>query len=145
MGVFMITGSFYAITGTISKEIVLISIPVSLLVSAILLTNELRDYEADKSHDLKTLVVRCGLLTGKILYILLVLLAYIVSIILFFNGLFPHLYFIFLGLPFVFLSYHHIIKPEGKRKFAIPFMMIHHIFFGTAFIATYYLNSFSFK
>ena len=55
MGVIMICGSAYAVRGSFAWQDVAISIPLSFLVSLILLANELRDHERDR---------RCGVRTS---------------------------------------------------------------------------------
>ena len=68
MGVFMVLGSYLAITGRWNTDVIWFSIPVSLLVSLLLLSNELRDYEADKRANIQTLVVRLGYQKGSLIY-----------------------------------------------------------------------------
>jgi len=60
MGVLLVTGAYYAVARTLSAGIVLASLPVSALVSLILLANELRDHESDRRHGIRTLTVRIG-------------------------------------------------------------------------------------
>ncbi|WP_338777894.1 1,4-dihydroxy-2-naphthoate polyprenyltransferase [Metabacillus sp. FJAT-52054] len=60
MGVVIILISFYIQTGTISMEAFLISLPVSLLVGAILLSNNIRDLDGDKENGRKTLAILMG-------------------------------------------------------------------------------------
>jgi 1,4-dihydroxy-2-naphthoate octaprenyltransferase len=68
MGVFMVVGSYLAVMGQWRFPIILFSIPISLLVSLLLLSNELRDYEADKQAGIQTLVVRLGYSAGSFIY-----------------------------------------------------------------------------
>lgn len=68
MGVFMVLGSYLAVMGHWNTDVIWFSIPVSLLVSLLLLSNELRDYEADKHANIQTLVVRLGYQKGSMLY-----------------------------------------------------------------------------
>ncbi len=72
MGVFMVLGSYLAVSGQWNTDVIWFSIPVSLLVSLLLLSNELRDYEADKSANIQTLVVRLGYQKGSLIYKVLV-------------------------------------------------------------------------
>ncbi|MEW6042186.1 MAG: 1,4-dihydroxy-2-naphthoate octaprenyltransferase, partial [Elusimicrobiota bacterium] len=60
-GTLVSLGSYYVQTGTFSTEVVFASLPLAILVSAILWINEIPDYSADKKTDKKTLVVRLGL------------------------------------------------------------------------------------
>jgi 1,4-dihydroxy-2-naphthoate octaprenyltransferase len=59
-GTLMSLGAYYVQTQTITAEPALASIPVSLLIAAVLYINEFPDYNADKTVGKKTLVVRLG-------------------------------------------------------------------------------------
>ncbi|MFQ5822259.1 MAG: prenyltransferase, partial [Candidatus Heimdallarchaeota archaeon] len=59
-GTLMTLGAYYVQTQTVATEPVLASIPVSLLIAAVLYINEFPDYNADKAVGKKTLVVRLG-------------------------------------------------------------------------------------
>lgn len=72
MGVLMVYGACYAVTGQHYVYAIYVSIPVSFLTSALLLSNELRDYASDQNEGLKTLTVRWGLDKAKILYLALI-------------------------------------------------------------------------
>ncbi len=60
-GILMTLGSYYVQAQTIDLWPISASIPVSLLITAILYINEFPDYNADKAAGKKTLVVRLGL------------------------------------------------------------------------------------
>ncbi|KAG1654022.1 putative sodium-dependent transporter YocS [Nymphon striatum] len=60
MGIMMIQGAYLAMSGHFSAQVLLHSIPISILISLLLLSNELRDWESDKSKDVGTLTVRIG-------------------------------------------------------------------------------------
>ncbi len=68
MGVLMIVGSYMAMGAQWDSQTAWISIPISLLVSQLLLSNELRDFEADKHLNINTLVVKIGYQKGVQLY-----------------------------------------------------------------------------
>jgi 1,4-dihydroxy-2-naphthoate octaprenyltransferase len=69
MGVLMVAGSYYAVSGELSATVLWQSLPVSLLTSLLLLSNELRDYEADRAAGIRTLTVRIGYTQAGRLYI----------------------------------------------------------------------------
>lgn len=69
MGVLMVVGSYTAVTGQWNIVLVPLSVPVSLLVSLLLLSNELRDLEADQQQGIQTLAVRCGYVVASRFYI----------------------------------------------------------------------------
>ena len=88
MGVLMVYGAFYAATGEHQLYAVIISLPVSFFTSALLLSNELRDYTSDKKENIKTLTVRIGYSAGKKIYILCIILGFLSVIpIIFLNNI----------------------------------------------------------
>jgi len=68
MGVQMIAGARLAVTGDLTADSVLRSIPISGMVSLILLANELRDHETDARRGIRTLTVRIGCRPARVLY-----------------------------------------------------------------------------
>ena len=60
MGVMMISGSALALGAPMTPALLLQSVPVSLLVALLLLSNELRDFESDSRDGHATLTVRSG-------------------------------------------------------------------------------------
>jgi len=89
MGVLMICGSAAALGAAVTPGLVLQSLPVSLLVSLLLLSNELRDYEADRRDGHQTLTVRIGYRPAVKLYCVLLLLAYLITALLLVLDLLP--------------------------------------------------------
>lgn len=83
MGVLLIGGSYYVVSGTYHWDIFWLSLPFSLLSSLLLLSNELRDYEEDMAAGIKTLCVRLGYEVGVKLYYWLVALVYLISVLLY--------------------------------------------------------------
>jgi len=83
MGVLLIGGSYYVVSGTYHWNIFWLSLPFSLLSSLLLLSNELRDYEDDLAAGIKTLCVRLGYDMGVKLYYWLVALIYLISVLLY--------------------------------------------------------------
>lgn len=60
MGFVIIAIAFYIQTGYLTTETVLLSIPISILVGAILTANNIRDLEGDKEHGRRTLAILLG-------------------------------------------------------------------------------------
>ncbi|WP_053367482.1 1,4-dihydroxy-2-naphthoate polyprenyltransferase [Bacillus sp. FJAT-27245] len=60
MGCLIILISFFIQTGFVSATSVFVSIPVSILVGAILLANNIRDHDGDKEFGRKTLAILLG-------------------------------------------------------------------------------------
>lgn len=98
-GVLMVSGSFYAVSTEWNNQVVLISLPVSLIAAALLLSNELRDYLDDKANEIKTLTVRVGFGQSKILYLLCLLTTYPLSFYLFLQGFIHNPWFLL--IPFI--------------------------------------------
>ncbi len=82
MGILMVYGSFYAVTGSHKIEVIIASLPISFLTSALLLSNEIRDYSNDKKEGIRTLTVRLGYVMGKRLYISCISLCFLSAILL---------------------------------------------------------------
>ena len=71
-GVLTILGAYYVQTSTFSLNALLVSLPVGILIAAILLINEFQDYKSDKQVGKMTTVVRIGRKSGaRLLAILL--------------------------------------------------------------------------
>jgi len=68
-GVLPVTGAAWLQSGVIDAASLLISVPVSLWVAAILLMNEVPDLEADAQAGKRTLVVRLGIPGTRRLYL----------------------------------------------------------------------------
>ncbi|MES9897332.1 MAG: prenyltransferase [Candidatus Thiodiazotropha endolucinida] len=56
MGVLLIGGSYYVLSGLYTWRVFWLSLPFSLLSSLLLLSNELRDYESDRDAGIRTLI-----------------------------------------------------------------------------------------
>jgi len=75
-GALMTLGSYFVQTQQVAIEPLIASVPVSLLIAAVLYINEFPDYEADKAVGKKTTVVRLGRKKAAYGYALIVLGAY---------------------------------------------------------------------
>jgi 1,4-dihydroxy-2-naphthoate octaprenyltransferase len=60
MGLIIILISFFIQTGKITIVPILVSVPVAILVGAILLANNIRDLDGDKKNGRKTLAILVG-------------------------------------------------------------------------------------
>ncbi|KAG1654021.1 UbiA prenyltransferase domain-containing protein 1 [Nymphon striatum] len=99
MGIMMIQGAYLAMSGHFSAQVLLHSIPISILISLLLLSNELRDWESDKSKDVGTLTVRIGYQNAVRLYWFLIVLSYLLAIIFFLFGELHQLLWLLIPLP----------------------------------------------
>ncbi|HBR99102.1 MAG TPA: prenyltransferase [Gammaproteobacteria bacterium] len=80
MGVVLVQGAYMAMGGGLSTQVIVLSLPISCLVSLLLLSNELRDWESDRRDHVRTLTVRVGYRRAVQLYWGLVVTAYVSSI-----------------------------------------------------------------
>lgn len=99
MGIMMVQGAYLAMSGHFSVMVLLHSIPISLLVSLLLLSNELRDWESDTYKEIQTLTVRVGYKNAVRLYWSLILVSYLLTILFFFFGQLQQLFWLVLPLP----------------------------------------------
>lgn len=80
-GVLTILGAYYVQTGTFSLRALLVSLPVGILIAAILLINEFQDYKSDQAVGKMTTVVRIGRKAGaQVLAVMLVSLLVLVVV-----------------------------------------------------------------
>ncbi|HLJ66435.1 MAG TPA: LLM class flavin-dependent oxidoreductase [Chloroflexota bacterium] len=79
MGPLEVVGSYFAITGRYSNDALVASIPIGLLVAAILHSNEWRDISEDARANIATLSAHVGARYAHYLYISLITGAYLVT------------------------------------------------------------------
>ena len=77
MGPLMVVGSYYAITGSFDANLLWVSVPVGLLVTAILHGNEWRDVAEDTRHGFTTFSAQVGRDVAHWVYVMLILGAYV--------------------------------------------------------------------
>lgn len=77
MGPLMVVGAYFVVTGTFDWRTLVISVPVGLLVAAILHGNEWRDIAEDARAGIATFSIRAGRRTAHIGYVSLVVGAYV--------------------------------------------------------------------
>jgi 1,4-dihydroxy-2-naphthoate octaprenyltransferase len=95
-GIIGTMGTFYLHTGEISLLAFYVSLPVGAVTTNILVVNNYRDINEDKEANKITLAVLIGKFLTTIEFILLIILCYVVTLILYFNFYFS--YWIFLPL-----------------------------------------------
>ncbi len=88
-GPLMVLGSYYVQAQVITLEALVASIPVGLLIAAVLWINEIPDYTADKSVGKNTLVVRLGRKRAADVYGMLMFSTYAVILLGVFSLLMP--------------------------------------------------------
>jgi 1,4-dihydroxy-2-naphthoate octaprenyltransferase len=72
-GLTAVVGTYYLQADTVSATAVVAAVPVGLLVTAILVVNNLRDIDTDRQAGKRTLAVRIGERATRLQYVLLVL------------------------------------------------------------------------
>src|SRR5918996_1365049 len=77
MGPLMVVGSYFVVSGSFSWDAVALSIPIGLLVAAILHGNEWRDISEDARAGIETLSTRFGRRAAHIAYVALIVGAYV--------------------------------------------------------------------
>ncbi len=78
-GVVAVVGSYYVQVQALPWEAFVESVPVGLLVAAILVVNNLRDIETDRRVGKRTLAVRLGRARTRVMFSTMVLVAYLVA------------------------------------------------------------------
>lgn len=148
-GVMMTMGAFYVQTGYFSLQSFLISLPVAIFISNVLLINQFQDSDADRKSDKNTLVVRLGKRKAKNVLIAGFILAYLII------GLLPlldfaptTLYVAFLSIPFAIQAtryahknYH---KTPGDLVPGNAHTAITHLFTGLLLVFAFLLNGLGF-
>ncbi|NOY08312.1 MAG: 1,4-dihydroxy-2-naphthoate octaprenyltransferase [Spirochaetes bacterium] len=129
-----ILGSYYIQAKTIPLNVLLISIPVGLLITAVLYINQFPDYKADKECGKNNLVVRLGRKKARWGYVALLISAYVLLFFLIAVKIVPLPgTVIFLTLPLAILSCTLILKYyENSPKLvpALPSTILLHLGIG---------------
>jgi 1,4-dihydroxy-2-naphthoate octaprenyltransferase len=100
-GVLITAGSHFVQTGSVSWECIVASLPLAILIAAVVFINEFQDMNADALAGKRTLVVRMGLRRASNIYSATMLSAFAPAVIGAATGLMPRTTFLALGaLPF---------------------------------------------
>lgn len=116
-GVLMTCGTYFIQAGQFSIEALLLSLPVSLLITNVLIINQFPDATSDSKSNKKTLVVRYGKNRAKNLLFGLFTISYIVIGMLPVLGYAPYsIYFSFISIPFVYQAIKYIQNNYDKTS-----------------------------
>jgi len=148
-GVMMTMGAFYVQTGYYSLQAFLISLPVAIFISNVLLINQFQDAESDAKSDKKTLVVRLGKRKAKDILIGCFIAAYTIIFLLPLLGYAPFsFYFSFLSIPFAVQAMRYAQKNYDKNSAdLIPsnaHTAITHLFTGLLLVFAFLLTGLGF-
>jgi 1,4-dihydroxy-2-naphthoate octaprenyltransferase len=136
MGVLLIGGAYYVVTGDYSLRVFWLSLPFSLLSSLLLLSNELRDYETDLAEGIRTLSVRLGYDFGVRLYYGLSAAIYLVSVLLYQAGLLQGLWLLLVTAIALWQPFRLLRSPPGMRQRLTPLTGRLYLLFSLAFIGS---------
>jgi 1,4-dihydroxy-2-naphthoate octaprenyltransferase len=75
-GVLALVSGYYVVSGVLKPEMILVALPASLTIFAVIVANEFPDIEADRAVNKKNMVVRFGLRGASRMYIVAMVLAY---------------------------------------------------------------------
>jgi len=89
LGPLVVCGSYYVQAQTVSLGSLVASVPVGLLIAAVLYINELPDYQPDKAVGKRTIVVMLGKKRAPQVYYLLISSAYIAVVVAIAAGIAP--------------------------------------------------------
>ncbi|GAB1455374.1 1,4-dihydroxy-2-naphthoate octaprenyltransferase [Spirochaetota bacterium] len=132
LGPLMNYGAWLAVGGAQSIHPILVSLPVSLLIPAMMLANEIRDVERDKDLGIKTATVILGRKTGQALYDALLILSFSLASALVIIGLAPGTTLAcIVALPLAFRARSRV---AGRHRDAIPATNLLHLVFGALYI-----------
>ncbi|MBS1199217.1 MAG: 1,4-dihydroxy-2-naphthoate octaprenyltransferase, partial [Proteobacteria bacterium] len=99
-GPLMFTGGYYVQRQAISMDAILVSIPFGALVALVLLANNIRDIDYDRSKGIHTLAILLGVRGSIKLYLGLIVAAYIaIAVMSLFGPLQPWSLLVLLSLP----------------------------------------------
>jgi 1,4-dihydroxy-2-naphthoate octaprenyltransferase len=139
MGVLLVGGAYYVVTGSYHWNIFLLSLPFSLLSSLLLLSNELRDYEEDLAAGIKTLCVRLGYKMGVRLYYGLVALIYLTSVLLFQANILPGLLLVLVTILVLWKPFK-LLNTQPKQRYRLtPLTGRFYFIFSIAYITTIWM------
>ena len=148
-GVMMTMGAFYVQTGFYSLDAFLISLPVAIFISNVLLINQFQDAASDAKSQKNTLVVRLGKRKAKNILIACFIFAYAIIALLPLFGFAPYsFYFAFLSVPFAVQAIRYAQKNYDKPAVdLIPsnaHTAITHLFTGLLLVFAFLLTGLGF-
>lgn len=131
VGPLMVQGAYMVFDPNFTIMPMLLSIPASLMLPLMMLSNEIRDYEQDKAKGIKTATVIFGIDKGYLAYRLVAIISYILILIYVGLGLLPLASLIvLLTIPLALKAY----RTVAQEYSGIRITNILHILFNTLFI-----------
>jgi 1,4-dihydroxy-2-naphthoate octaprenyltransferase len=144
-GVLMTVGAFYVQTGYFSLQAFLLSLPVAIFISNVLLINQFQDAESDAKSGKNTLVVRIGKLKAKNFLIACFIAGYLIIALLPLLGFAPYAFYLaFLSLPFAWKAIRYAQQNYNKTATDLissnAHTAINHLFAGLLLVFAFLLN-----
>ncbi|MGY0216028.1 UbiA family prenyltransferase [Endozoicomonadaceae bacterium StTr2] len=133
-GVLMVAGAYYAVAREWHLQVVLLAVPVSLLSSALLLANELRDFNDDKLAGIGTLTVKLGCTPARTIYLCCLLSVIPLSFMFHWMDILPGWYWTLPSLLVLVQPYRKVISMEQLQELP-PMTGRFFMVFGLGFIA----------
>lgn len=119
MGPLMVLGASYPFTKELSLYPILLSLPASFIIPALMISNEMRDFQRDANLSLGTLSVRIGSKLSTYIYRFLVFGSYILTAIYVVLDFYPiTTLLVFITLPIALKAHRAVCKFE---KLGIPY------------------------
>jgi 1,4-dihydroxy-2-naphthoate octaprenyltransferase len=148
-GVMMTMGAFYVQTGFYSWQAFLISLPVAIFISNVLLINQFQDAASDMKSDKNTLVVRLGKKKAKNILIGCFIVAYAIIAILPLLGYAPYTFYVaFLSVPFAVQAIRYAQRNYDKNSADLVPSNAHtaiaHLFTGLLLVFAFLLSGLGF-
>jgi 1,4-dihydroxy-2-naphthoate polyprenyltransferase len=138
MGPLMVYGSYLVFAEQFSWMPIILGLPLSLMIPLLMFSNELRDYERDKSLGIRTLTVRIGYKTGKVIFLTLMLASYTLTALYVLSGLMSwSSLLVFFTVPLAIKSYKTVAV---AKKEGVPITNRLHLTFGLITIVTLLLG-----
>ena len=114
-GLASVAGTYYIQAGFVSPAVWWLTIPPGLIITAILVVNNLRDLENDRKAGKHTLAVRFGEQGTKVQYLICMGIAYLVLIPVAWAGLIPWFTLLaWLSLPIAYQATKIVLTQKGR-------------------------------
>jgi len=114
-GLAAVAGTYYIQAGTVTATVWWMSIPPGMIITAILVVNNLRDIDSDRKAGKRTMAVRLGERGTKIQYMLCVMAAYLVLIPVAWVGMLPWTALLaWLSLPIAYQAARIVLTQKGR-------------------------------
>jgi len=109
-----VCGTYYVQALQLSQKVIWLSLPVGFLITAIIVVNNLRDIATDRKTGKNTLAVKLGIRLTRLEYLLLVVVAFAVTLGLFFSQAFSAWVLMpFVSLPLFVLPLRTVYTRQG--------------------------------